>query len=60
MLVWEYFKNGGLSPGGGATGACRPVAGRQGPLCKKNNYETLGEVGDRSPMGWGTGRQPIG
>ena len=29
MPVSKNFKNGCLSPGGGATGACRPMAGRQ-------------------------------
>ena len=37
MPVWEYFKNRGLLPSGGATGACRPPTGRQGLICKKNN-----------------------
>ena len=29
MPVSKNFKNGCLSPGGGATGTCRPMAGRQ-------------------------------
>ena len=56
MPVWEYFKNRGLLPSGGATGACRPPTGRQGPICKKNNYLWTPEgVGGRSPIQGATG-----